>query len=299
MSRVAGPRTLRFGGGGWAVAQKSVGEVLDLAQSAEELGYDFFGLPDHLHSDYPTLDPVTTLAWLAGKTSRIKLLSNVLALPYRPPPVLAKMAETLDRVSDGRFILGVGGGAFDHEFRAFGLAQRSGREKVSAQREAITIMREMWSGRAVEVQGVHFAVCGARITPPPTHAIPIWIGSYGPRALALAGAMADGWIPSVGRIGVDRSLELLRTVRDAAVAAGREPEVITYACNVPIGNQGGGGASERYAPRGTAELIGQLTALVDGGFTVFMFSPATVAEQQMLAQEVMPVLRSSEAMQMT
>jgi alkanesulfonate monooxygenase SsuD/methylene tetrahydromethanopterin reductase-like flavin-dependent oxidoreductase (luciferase family) len=81
------------------------------------------------------------LSWIAAATSRIRVATRVLAVPYRHPPVLAKMAETLDRLSGGRLILGLGGGAVDQEFRAFGLGVRSPRDKVDGLAEAIRILR--------------------------------------------------------------------------------------------------------------------------------------------------------------
>src|SRR5436309_16069779 len=95
------------------------------ARHAEALGFDFVSCSDHLHGTYPTFETWTMLAWIAASTSRIRIATNVLGLPYRPPAVVAKMAETFDRLSGGRVILGLGGGGSDEEFRAFGLAERT------------------------------------------------------------------------------------------------------------------------------------------------------------------------------
>jgi alkanesulfonate monooxygenase SsuD/methylene tetrahydromethanopterin reductase-like flavin-dependent oxidoreductase (luciferase family) len=115
------------------------------ASKAEELGFDFVSASDHLHGGRPTYEPWTMLSWIAAATSRIRVATRVLAVPYRPPAVLAKMAETLDRLSGGRLILGLGGGAVDQEFRAFGLGVRSPRDKVDGLAEAIRILRGVWS----------------------------------------------------------------------------------------------------------------------------------------------------------
>jgi hypothetical protein len=77
------------------------------ASKAEELGFDFVSASDHLHGGRPTYEPWTMLSWIAAATSRIRVATRVLAVPYRPPAVLAKMAETLDRLSGGRLILGL------------------------------------------------------------------------------------------------------------------------------------------------------------------------------------------------
>lgn len=103
---------------------------------AESLGLDLLSLPDHLHSTRPTLEPWTAVAFVAAATARLTVMTNVFGLPYRPPAVTAKMAETLDRLSGGRLVLGLGVGDYDPEFAAFGLAERTTGQKVAAPRPA-------------------------------------------------------------------------------------------------------------------------------------------------------------------
>ncbi|MGH2651238.1 MAG: LLM class flavin-dependent oxidoreductase, partial [Actinomycetota bacterium] len=91
------------------------------ARHAEELGFDLVTLWDHLYGTRPSYETWTLLTWMAASTSRISVGTNVLGLPYRNPVVIAKMAETLDRLSGGRLILGLGAGGNDAEFEAFGL----------------------------------------------------------------------------------------------------------------------------------------------------------------------------------
>ena len=110
-----------------------------LARRAEDLGFDFVSAADHPCGDQPTHETWTMLSWIAARTSRIRVATRVLGLPYRHPPMVAKAAETLDRLSGGRLILGLGGGYSDDEFRAFGLGVPSPREKVDGMAEAITI----------------------------------------------------------------------------------------------------------------------------------------------------------------
>ena len=107
-------------------------DPIDEARAAEDLGFDYVSVSDHLHGTTPTYEPWTLLTAVAARTSRIRVLSRVLAIPYRNPAVLAKMAETLDRLSGGRLILGLGGGYSDDEFRAFGLPVPTNRDKVDA-----------------------------------------------------------------------------------------------------------------------------------------------------------------------
>ncbi len=105
------------------------------AMTAEALGYDFISSNDHPCGARPTYEVWTMLTWIAAKTSRIKVASRVLGAPYRAPAMVAKMAESLDRFSNGRLILGLGGGYSDGEFQAFGLHVPSPKEKIDGLEE--------------------------------------------------------------------------------------------------------------------------------------------------------------------
>lgn len=289
MSAISGQR-LGFGAGG-VLRDASVSKILDLAQSADELGFDLFSLSDHLHTDRPTLEPWTGLSWLAGKTTRIELATNVLGLPYRAPAVLAKQSETLDRVSGGRFVLGLGAGGYDHEFSAFGLTVRTPGAKIRAQREAVEILRGLWSQPSTTLRGKEFEVADARIEPRPEHPIPIWLGSYGPRALELTGQIADGWLPSFGRIDLAQATKMREIVRNAAVAAGRDPDEITCACNFGVRVDPGQLSRPGLATGSVDEVVRQMLEVIAAGFTYLLLAPQTVAEQEVLAAEVLPRVR--------
>ncbi|WP_072803948.1 LLM class flavin-dependent oxidoreductase [Rhodococcoides yunnanense] len=281
---------LGFGAGG-VVRVEDTTELLDLAQSADELGFDIFTLSDHLHGDRFTFDPWTALSWLAGKTRRIELGTNVLGLPYRAPAVLAKSAETLDRVSNGRLVLGLGAGGYDHEFDAFGLVVRTPGEKIVAQREAIEILRSLWTDPTTTVAGEQYSVVGARITPQPSHRIPIWLGSYGPRALELTGQVADGWLPSLGRIDLRQASDMRAKVRAAALAAGRDPDSITCATNATTRIDRSATSSPGLITGSVPRVIEQLVEIVEAGFTMLLLGPQTTAQQKLLAAEVLPAVR--------
>jgi probable F420-dependent oxidoreductase len=283
-------RRLGFGAGG-AVPDLSVTKAVELAQSADELGYDIFTLSDHLHSRRATVEPWTVLSAVAATTRRIAVGTNVLALPYRPPAVLAKMAETLDRLSAGRLVLGLGGGGYDTEFVAFGLAQRGPRAKVDALREAIEILRGLWQEDSADFDGEHFHVRDASIAPKPEHHIPIWLGSYGPRSLALTGALADGWVPSLGRIGLAEARRMRSAVRAAAIAAGRDPDEVTCACNVNVRIDPAGVPSPQLVTGSVPTVVDQLVEIVGAGFTELLIGSGSVAEQEQLARDVFPEVR--------
>jgi alkanesulfonate monooxygenase SsuD/methylene tetrahydromethanopterin reductase-like flavin-dependent oxidoreductase (luciferase family) len=183
--------------------------LVEDVRRAEALGYDSFGISDHLHSEHPTYEPWTALTGVASETERIKVMPNVLGLAYRAPAVIAKMAETLDRLSGGRLVLGLGSGGYDEEFSAFGMCMGTDGQKVDALGEATGIIRALWTKPQVTVDGEHFQVHGARIEPTPIHAIPIWLGTYGPRAMRAA-------------------------VRAGTETAGRNPDEITCAANIVV-----------------------------------------------------------------
>ena len=123
------------------------------ARLAEELGFDYVSASDHLNGATATYEPWTLLTAIAAVTTRIKVLTRVLAVPYRNPGVLAKMAETLDRLSDGRLMLGLGGGFVDDEFRAFGLPVPTNRDRVDAVAEQIAIARATWTQPSATLRG--------------------------------------------------------------------------------------------------------------------------------------------------
>src|SRR5207248_7921598 len=127
-----------------------------------------------------------------------------------------------------------GGGGSDDEARAFGLAVRSPPEKVAALEEALTIVRGVWAETSFSFRGEHFSVEGAMVEPKPSHRIPIWLGSYGPKALALTGRLADGWNPSYPYAPPDVLGPMRDRVLRAAEQAGRDPSSIECSYNVPV-----------------------------------------------------------------
>ena len=270
------------------------------ARKAEELGFDFISASDHLHGTQPTFEPWTMLSWVAAATSRIRVATRVLGVPYRPPPVLAKMAESFDRLSKGRLILGLGGGAVDEEFRAFGLPERSPRDKVDGLEETVRITRGLWSQPRLTFEGRLYRTDGAELQPKPERHIPIWLGTYGNRALALTGRLADGWIPSLGFAPPERVPAMRERVLAAAKAAGRDPGKITCVYNVAVR------VDERAQGRpsvvaGPPEAVTErLLGFLELGFTALNLmatGPDPHEQAERLAHEVVPALRASRRMQ--
>jgi probable F420-dependent oxidoreductase len=266
------------------------------ARKAEQLGFDFVSASDHLHGGRPTYEPWTMLSWIAAATSRIRVATRVLAVPYRHPAVLAKMAETLDRLSGGRLILGLGGGAVDQEFRAFGLGVRSPRDKVDALAEAIRILRGVWSQPRFTFNGRLYQTDGAELEPKPDHSIPIWLGTYGRRALALTGQLADGWIPSLGYAPPDQVPGLRERVLAAARAAGRDPEELTCAYNLGVRIDEHADPEPSVVVGAPDAVLERLRSFAELGFTAMNFIPVGPGQDEQierLAREVLPTLRAA------
>jgi alkanesulfonate monooxygenase SsuD/methylene tetrahydromethanopterin reductase-like flavin-dependent oxidoreductase (luciferase family) len=274
------------------------------ARYAEALGFDVVTVhPDHpsatdLFGPDACLEIWTALNWIAAQTTTIQVAPNILALPYRHPAMIAKMAETFDRLSGGRLILALGAGGVDQGVRAFGLAERSAAEKVEATEEAIDIIRGLWSQSRFSYVGKHFTVHDASIEPRPTRRIPIWLGGYGPKMLNLVGRKADGWLPTLhflvhflGR-EPESLYEMQRQIHHTAVAAGRDPDEITYACNAAVLVKKGVSRQKGQIVGAPQEVIEQLRVFLHNGFTLLNFWPSDDAREQRerLAKEVIPAL---------
>jgi probable F420-dependent oxidoreductase len=266
------------------------------ARKAEELGFDFVSASDHLHGGQPTYETWTVLSWIAAATSRIRVATRVLGVPYRQPAVLAKMAETFDRLSRGRLILGLGGGAVDEEFRAFGLGLRSPRDKVDGLEETIRIVRGMWSQPTFTFDGRVYRTDGAELQPKPEHPIPMWLGTYGNRALALTGRLADGWIPSLGYAPPEQVPAMRERVLTAAHGAGRDPDEITCVYNVGIRVDEHADARPSVVAGSPDAVTARLLGFLELGFTALNLlpsGPGRAEQAERLAREVVPALRAA------
>jgi alkanesulfonate monooxygenase SsuD/methylene tetrahydromethanopterin reductase-like flavin-dependent oxidoreductase (luciferase family) len=266
------------------------------AVRAEALGFDFVSASDHPSSGHPTLETWTLLSWIAASTARIQVATRVLAVPNRPPPVVAKMAETLDRLSGGRLILGLGGGYADDEFRAFGLRVPTAREKVDGLEEAIRITHGLWREPTFTFDGVHYRTEMAEFEPKPNRRIPIWLGTLGPRALRLTGRLADGWIPSLDLAPPERVPTLHEQILRGASEAGRDPDDITLAYNMEI-RIDERGEKDSHVVRGSADAVAeQLIGFTELGFTAMNFQPQAPGRGEQierLATEVIPAVRTA------
>jgi alkanesulfonate monooxygenase SsuD/methylene tetrahydromethanopterin reductase-like flavin-dependent oxidoreductase (luciferase family) len=263
------------------------------ARHAEALGFDLVTMMDHLPGSRPTFETWTEMTWVAAATERILVGSNVLGMPYRHPAVTAKMAETLQRLSGGRVVLGIGGGGSNAEFAAFGLPVRRPKEKVDAFEEGVEIIRRLWAGGPVTIRGEHYSVQDAEISPTPEPPIPLWFGVYGPRSLRLAGRLADGWLPSYRFAPPDRWGMGRDRIRRAAEEAGRDPDALDFAYNIGVR------VDERAEQRpgmiaGPPDKVTEeLAAILALGvtFPVIWTAGEGVEQRERLAAEVLPKIR--------
>lgn len=263
------------------------------ALTAEELGFDFVSASDHPCGVSPTHETWTLLTWIAAATSRIGIATRVLGVPYRSPAMVAKMAATLDHFSGGRLTLGLGGGASDEEFQAFGLEVPSPRAKVEGLEDAVRITKGLWSQPKFTYRGSRYHTDGADLEPKPDRHIPIWLGTYGPRALELTGRLADGWIPSHGYASSQEFPAMRDRVLNAATDADRSPDELTLAYNVEVE------VGSRTVPSATTvsgpvdSVVERLREFVDLGFTTINLKPVgpdRPTQTELLAHEVIPAV---------
>lgn len=192
---------------------------LELARRVEALGYESVWLGDHVAFHHPMYESTTLLAAYAAVTTRVRLGTAVYLLALRPAAIAAKVTATLDALSGGRFIFGVGvGGENPKEFELCGVPHGERGARVT---EAIDAVRALWRDTPATFKGRFTSFEGVSIDPKPVQrpGPPIWIGGRSDAALARAGRQGDGWVSYV--VQPARYAQSLDKIRRAAAAAGR------------------------------------------------------------------------------
>lgn len=181
--------------GSWPLGMPAAGSFYrDLAQQVEDLGFDTLFHGDHIFPYNPTPDSLIALTHMAACTKRLVFGTGVLLPALRDPAVVAKQIATMDYLSDGRFILGVGvGGEIEQEWTALQVPREARGTRTD---EYLDIMKKLWSGEIVEHQGRFRSVTGVRGSPAPAQAggPPIWVGGRGEASHKRA-ARHQGWFP--------------------------------------------------------------------------------------------------------
>jgi probable F420-dependent oxidoreductase len=259
--------------GSWATPDNQV----HVARRAEDLGYASLWTFQRLlypaepqgprwRSPYRSVvDPVVTLAYLAGHTSRIRLGVAVLNMPFFSPVLLAKQLTTLDIVSEGRLDVGLGLGWAREEYAAVGTPYEKRGQRAE---EFLQVLRQLWTEPVVDFHGEFYTVPAARFAPRPVQQPhpPLLLGASADPALRRAGRLADGWVSSSGadltRIGVS-----IGKVRAAAEEAGRDPDALRFVTRGVVRVRPAGQA-ERLPLSGTFEEIrGDFELLGEQGVT--------------------------------
>jgi probable F420-dependent oxidoreductase len=271
-------------------------DPVSYARRAEEVGFDFVSTSDHPCGTNPSYETWTMLSWIAAATARIKVATRVLGVPYRSPAMVAKMAETLDRLSGGRLILGMGGGYSDEEFQAFGLRVPSPKDKIEGLEEAVRIVRGLWSEPTFTYDGQHHRTIAADLEPKPERDIPIWLGTFGKRALAVTGRVADGWIPSLAFAPPNEIPEMRNRIIAAAEEIGRDPKEIMFIYNIEVRIDTTASANSHVVSGSPEAVADQLRSLIElglDGMNLMPVEPNLDEQVEGLGAEVLPLLRDS------
>jgi probable F420-dependent oxidoreductase len=234
-----------------------------LAQRAEDLGYEGIWVSDHIVIPHAAVErfgsmfyePLTVLAFAAACTSRVRLGTTVLILPYRNPIVTAKVLATLDVLSGGRVTAGMAVGWTEDEFRALGV---SFQERGALSDEYIAAFKVLWRQDKPAFLGQYVRFENIAFEPKPVQKphIPIWIGGNSKRAIRRAVALGDCWHPT--RPLVDDVKAGLAYLREVCAQRGRDPRSLMIAVRQPLKFYDGAEASVRRRP-----LLGSTQKIID------------------------------------
>lgn len=258
--------------GPWADPEHTI----TLLRAAEECGFDSLWTGDHpvmvkgytsrypyspsgrlmVPEETPLIDSFAFLAWAAAHTATMKLCTGVLVLPHRNPVLIAKEAASVDVLSGGRMVLGVGIGWMREEYAALGASWPDRADRLD---EGIAVMRALWQQKCASFSGKYHAFTDACSYPQPLNpdGVPVVIGGSSVAAARRAGRLGDGYFGlSGGDIPLDR---LLNEMRQAAVSAGRDPDSIEVSWGVAPADDGslplGRDDVLRYQDLGVTRLV--------------------------------------------
>jgi probable F420-dependent oxidoreductase len=292
--------------------------LMEAAQQAEALGYDSVWAADRLvipwkidtaypygkeatfivPPDRPFFDTMTCLAFLAGCTEKIELGMSVMVMPYRHPLHWARIATTIDQLSTGRFILGVGVGWMEEEFTAMNVPFKE-RGKISD--EQLTFIKQLWRDEHITFHGSYYNVDDIAFLPKPHRRprIPIWVGGEGKLAQRRAGRFGDAWFPYFVRITPEELAAGFDNVHAEAKKAGRNPEDVELACCLPVELSLTAGPPITDYLKGSVEQVAErLKQFINVGVThiglQFMIPhyPERREQIERFAKEALPFLRS-------
>lgn len=296
--------------------------TLAVSRKAEALKYDYIGINDHIvvptdinsrypyteHGQWPgkafgeALEMLTTMAFIAGATERIRILSSVMILPYRPAVLTAKMLATADMLSKGRIIAGCGIGWMPEEFEA--VAAPPFAERGAVTDEYLDAFRALWSKEHPAADGKHVAFRNITFMPKPYRpsGLPIWIGGESPAAIRRTVRAGDGWYPASNNPQTpldtpERIVAAMQQLDKALLTAKRDPASVTrgllvlHSVDWKADSKDG---KRRLFTGSSADMAADCAALVAAGVdhVSLIFQSATVEQtldrMQRFAEEVRP-----------
>jgi len=292
-------------------------EVLtEAARTAERLGFDAVWSADRVVTpwrietpypyaedgvfivppDRPFLDSMACLAFLAARTERVRLGISVLVLPYRHPLYWARLATTIDHLSNGRLIMGAGVGWMREEFDALGVPYA---ERGRMTDESLEAVRALLRDERCTYEGRHYRFHDVSFQPKARQErLPIWVGGEGRAARRRAGRHGDAWFPYFVSIAAEELRAAHEDVRTAAAGAGRDPDAVALACCAPIEVTAADVPQDPRRLRGSpAQLAGALRAYARAGVAhvalQFMVPrwPERAAQMEAFAEGALPALR--------
>ncbi|MEM7325802.1 MAG: TIGR03619 family F420-dependent LLM class oxidoreductase [Actinomycetota bacterium] len=241
----------------WGLADPA--PIVDLAVAAEDLGFDSVWVNHHVINigyiaerlgDRSYHDALTVLTWVAARTSRVEVGTSVLVMPYLHPMVLAKTLATLDQLSGGRVIAGLGVGSLPEENEVLGV-DYGNRGRLS--NEFIQVMQALWAPGPASFSGDHFSMDEVVAAPKPVREpLPVWIGGSGGPAMARAARFGEGWHPMCSVGGLARRMPQL----EAALAQrGRDRSDIVVAPRIDATQVPDAEALDAWREAGADQLI--------------------------------------------
>lgn len=267
-------------------------EVRSIAAAAEEVGFDGVWLGDHMlyrgdeRGERGPWDVWTQLAALAATTERVRLGPLVASTAFHPPGLIARMAASIDEISRGRFVLGLGTGWNETEFRAFGIPYD---RRVSRFSEAFEIVRRLLAREHATVAGRFQEVDEAVLLPTPARRVPLLVGGNGPKVLALTLPHVDAWNTWYSSYGntIEGFARLNAEIDEACDRAGRERgEVARSACVFVTVDGGEGERPHDVPPVDAAGLPGHLHDLAAAGASeaILVVDPITERSVRWLSE---------------
>jgi probable F420-dependent oxidoreductase len=313
---------------GWSLPSRGplarVDVLTRLARAADSLGYSTVTISDHIvlpkrssepypydktgafpgGADQMYLEPIALAAWLLAATRRVRVAISVLVVPYRNPVVTAKQLATIDALSGGRLIVGVGVGWWREEFEALAAPRFEDRGPVTD--EYIRLMKALWTDDSPHFEGKHYRIRDVTMLPQPVQKPhpPIWVGGHTEPALRRTALLGDAWHPIGLRgpagLAPDELREKVARIRTLASQAGRDPASIGVAFRGPLDLWPARGKTPDEAPRplaGTPDKVAaDIRAYQSAGVDTMLFDfprpdpAAMVTLMRRVARELRPRL---------